>query len=112
MAFEDVEIGEEPFSPYWKPNSVGENIEGNVYDFEQGDYGKQILLYRGEDGGDLLITTLPAHRNLMRYYENLGIGDYIRVTVTDIKPPAKDDGYPMNIYKVEKDADRFVEFDE
>ena len=113
MAFEDVEIGQEPFSLYWKPTSVGEFIEGNIYDFEKNDYGhKQILLYRGEEDGDLLITTLPSHRNLLRYYDNLSIGDYIRVTVTDIKEPAKEGQYPINIYKVQKDADRFMEFEE
>ena len=113
MAFEEVAIGEEPFSLYWKPQSVGDYIEGNIYDFEKNDYGhKQILLYKGEEDGDLLITTLPSHRNLMRYYDNLKIGDYIRVTVTDIKEPAKEGQYPINIYKVQKDPDRFVEFDE
>ena len=112
MAFEEVAIGEEPFSLYWKPASIGEFIEGNIYDFEEGDYGKQILLYKGEENGDLLITTLPAHRNLMRYYDNLSIGDYIRVTVTDIKEPTKEGQYPINIYKVQKDAERFMEFEE
>ena len=112
MAFKDVKIGEEPFSLYWKPNTVGENIEGNIYDFEEDQYGnKQILLYRGQEDGDLLITTLPSHRNLMRYYSNLEIGDYVRITVTEVREPAKEGQYPMNIYKVEKDADRFVEFD-
>ena len=113
MAFKDVEIGEEPFSLYWKPSTKGEHIEGNIYDFEDDQYGnKQILLYRGEENGDMLITTLPSHRNLMRYYSNLEIGDYVRITVTDVREPTREGQYAINIYKVEKDDDRFLEFDE
>ena len=62
MSFEDVEIGQEPFSLYWKPTTVGESIEGNVYDFEEDDYGhERMLLYRGEEDGEPLVTTLPSH---------------------------------------------------
>lgn len=113
MAFEEVEIGQEPFSLYWKPQSIGDYIEGNVYDFEEDDYGhERMLLYKGEEDGDLLITTLPSHGNLRRYHENLKVGDYIRITVTDIKEPSKEGYSPVNIYKVQKDKDRFLEFDE
>lgn len=113
MAFVNVEIGDEGYTPYWRPNTKGESIEGNIYDFEENDYGnKQIVLYVGEENDDMLLTTLPSHRNLMRYYSNLEIGDYIRVTVTDVKAPMKEGQFPINIYKVEKDPDQFIEFDE
>lgn len=113
MAFKSVEIGQEPFSLYWKPSLVGESIEGNVYDFEEDEYGhERMLLYRGEKDGDMLITTLPSHGNLRRYHENLNVGEYIRITVTNIKEPSREGYSPMNIYKVERDDTRFVEFDE
>ena len=60
----------------------------------------------------MLITTIPSHRNLMRYYSNLEIGDYVRITVTDVREPTREGQYAINIYKVEKDDDRFLEFDE
>ena len=46
MAFEEVK---EVMPKYWKPEEIGECIEGNVFRFEAGQYGKQIVLDMGDD---------------------------------------------------------------
>ncbi|WP_296885098.1 hypothetical protein [uncultured Methanobrevibacter sp.] len=111
MAFKEVEKGPEEIGRYWKPEKVGDAIEGNVYAFVDGDYGKQIDLYRGVlEDGEYNLCQLPAHADLKRTYVNLNRGDYIRVEVTEIKEPQGKSQYGKMIYKVLKDEDKAVEF--
>ena len=108
MAFEEVEIGEAPVGKYWKPEKTGDNIEGNIYDFVDDNYGKKrIELLLGEDEyGEPITTILPSHTNLLRFYKNLEEGDYIKVELKEIIPPKEGKKYPFHIYKVLKDPDR------
>ncbi len=102
MSFEEVEIGPAEVGRYWKPENIGDYVEGFIYDFEDGDYGKQIILQLDDDQE----TTLPAHAHLRRYYRNLEEGDYIRVEVTRIIPPKGKREYPTFEYNVLKDPER------
>ena len=111
MAFKEVEKGPEEIGRYWKPEKVGDSIEGNVYKFVDGDFGKQIDLYRGVlEDGEYDLCQLPAHADLKRVYVNLNIGDYIRVEVKEIKEPTGKSKYGKMIYKVLKDEDKAVTF--
>lgn len=111
MAFEEVEKGPEEIGRYWKPEKVGDAIEGNIYDFVDGDFGKQIDLYRGmTEDGEYDLCQLPAHSDLKRAYVNLEVGDYIRVEVKEIKEPTGKSKYGKMIYRILKDNDRALDF--
>jgi len=113
MAFEDIEIEEEEFVPkYWNFEKVGDNVEGNVFSIVKDDYGNdRIVLDMGDDeDGNVITTTLPGHKNLQRYVKKIKKGDYIRVELTKIIPPKEEGRYPFNIYKVQKDEDRAVDY--
>lgn len=114
MAFKEVEKApEEEFIPkFWKPEKVGDAIEGNIYDFEESVYnGKkqvQIKLYCGEDEeGESIMSLLPSHADLKRTYVNLNRGDYIRVEAID-KIQSENMDWPKWIYKVLVDDEKKV----
>jgi len=118
MAFREVEKEPEPerVPPYWKPEKVGDNIEGNIYQFVESMYkGKkqvQINLYCGTDEDNQpIMSLLPGHADLKRTYVNLEVGDYIRVEAVD-KIQTENMDYPKWIYKVLVDEDRKVEWPE
>ena len=111
MAFEEVEKGPEEIGRYWKPEKVGDSIEGNIYKFVDGDYGKQIDLYRGmTEDEEYDLCQLPAHADLKRAYANLERGDYIKVEVVEVKKPTGKAKYGKIIYKILKDPDRALDF--
>ena len=114
MAFKEVEKEpEEEYIPkFWKPEKVGDAIEGNRYTFEESIYdgrkNVQINLYCGRDENDEpIMSLLPAHADLKRTYVNLERGDYIRVEAVE-KIQNGNMKYPKWIYKVLVDADRKV----
>ena len=118
MAFKEVEKApEEEFIPkYWKPEQVGDKIEGNIYEFNESVFnGKKqirINLYCGEDENEEpIMSLLPAHADLKRTYVNLKVGDYIRVEAID-KIQTGNMDYPKWIYKVLVDDSRFVTWPE
>lgn len=112
MAFEEVEKGPEQYGRYWNPEEVGDEITGHIFKFVTDDYGnKRIDLYLGEDeDGEPLMTMLPSHADLKRFYANLEPGDYICVQLIKLIPPKKEDGYPKRIYRLLKDPDNRVEW--
>jgi len=117
MAFKEVEKApeEKGIPPYWKPEQVGDAIEGNIYEFDESVYnGKpqtRINLYCGEnEEGESIMSLLPAHADLKRTYVNLKVGDYIRVEAVD-KIQTENMNYPKWIYKVLVDEDRAVSWD-
>lgn len=112
MAFEEVEKGPEEFGRYWNPEEVGEQIEGNIFDFVTDAYGnKRIDLYMGEDeDGEPIMCMLPAHADLKRYYVNLERGDMIQVTLVKLIEPKGKSQYPKRIYKLLKDPSQKVEW--
>lgn len=118
MALREVEKApeEKGIPPYWKPEQVGDKIEGNIYEFEESVFnGKsqtRINLYCGEDENDEpIMSLLPAHADLKRTYVNLKVGDFIVVEAVD-KIQTENMNYPKWIYKVLVDDDRFVTWDD
>ena len=115
MAWEEVE----PVAAdkYWKPEEIGDNIEGNVFEITTDDWNNErIVLDLGDDAeGNLITTTLPAHAQLRSFIPKIKIGDYIRVELIKQIPPTEKqleeqpDRSPTNIYKMQKDPSRAVE---
>ncbi|WP_295594318.1 hypothetical protein [uncultured Methanobrevibacter sp.] len=107
MTFIDLKAKSE-YSRYWRPE-VGEFIEGLVVNEEHDSYGNlQIVLKVGEDeNGEDLLTTLPSHRNLRRFYNEIKGGDYIRVEVTKAVKLKGTDNI-MFVYKVGIDPERSI----
>lgn len=113
MAFKEIEP-EQTTSRYWKPQKVGDNVEGNILAFNTDRFeNRRIELYLGQDAeGEMITTTLPAHANLNSFIPKLKVGDYVRVELKKIIPPKEGHEYGTNIYKVLVDEDQFVEFEE
>lgn len=97
---------------YWKPEKAGDYVEGYLYKFEKGDYGKQIVLYKGfdEDEGEYILQTLPAHADLKRTYVNLVEDAFTRVEVVEVIPPKSKTGNPKFIYEAYQDVEKTMEF--
>ena len=117
MAFREVEKGPEEIGAFWKPEQIGDAVEGNIFEFAESMFNGrkqvQINLYLGEDeNGDAQMTLLPSHADLKRAYVNLKVGDYIRVEVIDKIEPRGKSKYPKFIYEVLVDDDRFVTWPE
>ena len=110
MAFKKIapEVGK---LRYWNPATIGEEIEGNIFDEEKDDWNNsRIVLDRGTDEeGNIIKTTLPGHYGLRKYYSKINKGDYIRVTLVDIKE-SKNSNNSLNVYAVEVDDERFKEY--
>lgn len=117
MAFEDVE---EAIDKYWNPENLGDNVEGNVYEITTDQWNnKRIVLDLGDDeDGNLMTTTLPGHAQLQRFIPKLSVGDYIKVTLVEFIAPTDEqlekdpNRKPTNIYKVQKDPERAMDYDE
>ena len=109
MAWEEVT---EVAPSYWKPEKIGDNIEGNIYEINDGNYGKQIVLDMGDDeNGEIATTTLPSHKQLQNFIPKLQVGDYIRVELVKILPAKVEGRNDTMIYKVQKDPSKFEEYD-
>lgn len=108
MAFEKL-TPEPEYSRYWKPQCKGDYIEGWIVDDEYDSYNnRQIVLKVGEDeNGKDLITTLPAHKKLQKFYPVLNNGYYIRVEA--IKEVELKDNKTMFIYEVLIDREKSFE---
>ena len=117
MAWETLEPEEENnFTKYPKFEKVGDNVEGNLYEFYKDSYGRKgMVLEVGEDEeGEPLLQHLPTHAHLQRFYKKLAIGDYIRVELVKLIEPEEDDEnqYPVRKYKVQVDEDKKVIYEE
>jgi len=116
MAWEEVE----PVAAdkYWKPENIGDDIEGNVFEIVKDDWNNdRIVLDLGDDAeGKLITTTLPAHAQLKSFIPKIKIGDYIRVELIKQIPPTPEqlekqpDRSPTNIYKMQKDPSRAQDY--
>lgn len=117
MAWEEVEpVAAEK---YWKPEKIGDEIEGNVFEIVKDDWNNdRIVLDLGDDAeGNLITTTLPAHAQLRSFIPKLKIGDYIKVElVKQIEPTPEQlekqpNRSPTNIYKLMKDPSRAQDYE-
>ena len=111
MALVKVEKGPAE-DKYWKPEKVGDYAEGYLYGFEDGDYGSQIVLYKGfnESTKEYILQVLPAHSDLKRTYVNLKEDAFTRVEVTDIIEPKSKTGNPKIIYDAYQDLEKTMNF--
>ena len=91
---------------------VGDYVEGYLYKFVKGDYGKQIELYKDfdEETEEYITQVLPAHADLKRTYVNLVEDAFTRVEVVEVIPPKSKTGNPKYIYKVLQDEDDKMTF--
>lgn len=85
---------------YWKPQEVGQSIEGVVDAITQGDYGQEVRLVV-EVGDNEELVKLPAHADLKNKMEDVFEGDYLYVTLSDIKKSNNDKYADKMIYTVE-----------
>lgn len=111
MALKEVEKGPSE-EKYWKPEKVGDYVEGYLYKFIKGDYGKQIELYKDfdEETEEYITQVLPAHADLKRTYVNLVEDAFTRVEVVEVIPPKSKTGNPKYIYRVLQDEDDKMTF--
>ena len=113
MAWETIEKGaEELTGMYPKFDEIGQYVEGNFMGLEVDDYNNQrILIYKGTDAEDELITQLlPAAADLKRYYSKLNKGDYVRIEFVKAIPSNNENYSDKKIFKVQVDHSRDVEF--
>lgn len=111
MVLKEVEKGPAE-DKYWKPAEKGDYVEGHFYKLEQGDYGKQIVLYKGYDekAEEYITQTLPAHADLKRAYVNLIPGAFTRVEVANIEKAKSRTGNDKFIYKIMQDDEDVMDF--
>lgn len=107
MAWEEI-ISNGIEGDYWIPNTKGQQIEGNIVEFLEDQYEKTQVLLELENEEQI---TLPGHADLQNKYNKLSEGDYIRITLRDIKKSKNPEYADKNIYKVEVDPDRKVEYE-
>lgn len=94
---------------YWTPLTIGTEIEGNIIEFREDNYGHDRIVLELSNEEEI---TLPSHSDLRQYNNKLNIGDYIRVTLSNIKKSNNPDYADKNIYKVEVDPDQYVEYED
>ena len=89
--------GSEENGYYWKPVEEGDEIEGTIIDFVDGDYGPQLFIQTEEKKE----VTLPAHADLQKKIDDLYEDDYIRVTLSKIKKSNNPEYNDKPFYRVE-----------
>lgn len=113
MALKKVEKGPAE-DKYWKPTGIGDFVEGHFYKFENGDYGKQMVLYKGydEEAGEYITQTLPAHADLKRSYVNLIPGAFTKVECVDVEQAKSKTGNDKFIYDIFQDDENIMQFED
>lgn len=89
---------------FWKPEMVGENLEGWVTGYADDDFGNKRMELKDTDGD---LYWLPAHKGIKKYYNKVRKGDYIKVEVENIDDESYD--YPIISYGIYVDPDNFDE---
>jgi len=89
---------------YWKPDSVGQKIEGLLDDIEPPEEGKENFgdkyVLRVERGEEVIYVSLPAHQGIKSKMSDIFVDDYVFVEVTQVLPPSGDSQYPRIVYEV------------
>jgi len=109
MAFREMTPGVDD-SEYWNPTTVGEAVEGNVIDIFEDNYEKTRVTIELAEKPEVT-KTLPAHSDLLRYTNNLAIGEYIRVELKEIQKSNNPKYADKRIYRVLVDDDKAVEYE-
>ena len=111
MAFKD-KIPNRGHQKYWKPEVVGECIEGNFCEISEDSYGNDLIVLEvgTDEKGKPLKTILPAHYGIKIYYDSLEIGEYLRIEFIGIKD-AQEGKNPQKVYRVQSDPDKFRNYE-
>jgi len=64
---------------YWNPVKVGSELEGEIIEIKEDDYGNERVVLVDPDGDE---RETPAHKDLLEYVPQLREGDYIWITAT------------------------------
>lgn len=99
---------------YWKPDTIGQTVAGNVLDILEGQYGDQILLelYHENDDINELEIELPAHKDIQDKTKDLEVGEFIVVSLVKIIPNNNPEYSDKKVYKIVKVPSRRVEYEE
>jgi len=89
----------ESVSTFWKPVSVGEEIEGEVIYVDKDDFGLVIKIKSGNDE-----VTLPSHKVLQNRLNGVKVRDFVKVQFTGEELPKIKGNNPTKIYDVWIDA--------
>jgi len=80
---------------FWKPESIGEEIEGEVTLVEEDDFGLRVKIKSGNDE-----ITLPSHKLLQNRLKMVKVRDYIKVQYTGEELPKIKGNNPLKLYDV------------
>lgn len=82
---------------YWKPENEGDSIEGNIVEILEGNYGPYMTI----ETEDEIIKETPAHKDLQNRIRRLEEGDYVKITLRELKE-IEGREHPMRLYWVQK----------
>ena len=80
---------------FWKPESIGEEIEGEVISVNTDDFGLNVHVKVNNDD-----ITLPSHKVLQNRLSGVKVGDFIKVQYIREELPKIKGNNPTKIYDV------------
>lgn len=81
----------------WKPEQIGEEIEGAVVTKVTGDHGIQYDI--SMKGGEIIVKT-PSHKVLQDRMTKVAIGDVVKIVYQGEEAPTVKGHKPTNLYDV------------
>lgn len=99
---EGIEIVGEKIEEYgegqyvWKPDTIGDEIEGKVTQILEGEFGEQIEI----EIEDTRHVELPAHADLKKKTKEIYEGDYVWVELYDYKKSNNPEYSDKPMYRV------------
>lgn len=83
----------------WLPDNIGEFIEGEVIEFRQGQYGKQVVIQDAK----ARIHVTPSHKVLQSRITHWVLGDKVKITYKGQELPKVKGQQGARIYEVLRD---------
>ena len=97
--FEDI-IGDGIEGDYWKPESIGESIEGTVIEFDtSGDYGEQLVLQLEDER----MITLPSNKDLQNKQKFLYLNEFVKISLDKIVKSNNPRYNDKKIFRIQRD---------
>ena len=84
---------------FWKPDGVGEEIEGEVIYVDKDDFGLVVRIKSGNDE-----VTLPSHKVLQNRLSAVKVRDFVKIQYTGEELPKIKGNNPTKMYDVWIDA--------
>jgi len=91
-------------SSMWKPEKIGEAIEGTITELKNGLYDVQAVIVNGDQE-----WTTPSHKVLQSRIGACKIGDYVRITYEKDELPTVKGRNPTKIYSLKRRHEAPVE---